>query len=85
MNISKLMTFIFRNRKIFWNISKLNSRQKNETEGVIFKYSLNMVNDALFSHILDGVHHKCKMRDRVSFHYTSRITKFMYSTLNTVS
>ena len=86
MNISKLMTFIFRNRKIFWNISKWNREQKkNGTEGVILRYSLNMVNDALFSHILDGVHHKCKMRDRVSFHYTSRMTKFMYSTLNVVS
>ena len=29
MNISKLMTFIFRNRTIFLNISKWNKRQKN--------------------------------------------------------
>ena len=28
MNISKLMTFIFRNRTIFWDISKWNRGQK---------------------------------------------------------
>ena len=28
------MTFIFRNRTIFWNILKWNRGQKNETEGV---------------------------------------------------
>ena len=28
MNISKLMTFIFKNRTIFWNISKWNRGQK---------------------------------------------------------
>ena len=27
-NISKLMTFIFRNRTIFWDVSKWNRRQK---------------------------------------------------------
>ena len=28
MNINKLMTFIFRNRTIFWDISKQNREQK---------------------------------------------------------
>ena len=29
MNISKLMTFIFRNKTLFWNILKWNRGQKN--------------------------------------------------------
>ena len=33
MNISKLMTFIFRNRKIFWDISKWNREQKKKKSG----------------------------------------------------
>ena len=35
MNISKLMTFIFRNRTIFWDISKWNRRQKKWDKGSI--------------------------------------------------
>ena len=36
MNISKLMTFIFRNRTIFWDISKWNRGKKSETKEVAF-------------------------------------------------
>ena len=33
MNISKLRTFIFRNRTIFWDVSKWNRGQKKWDEG----------------------------------------------------
>ena len=35
MNISKLMTFIFRNRTIFWDIPKWNKGQTKWDEGSI--------------------------------------------------
>ena len=37
------MTFIFRNRTIFWEISKWNREQKKWEERVIKKFTKNMI------------------------------------------
>ena len=40
MNIGKLITFIFKNKTIFWDISKWNKEQKSGTEIVHLEVSM---------------------------------------------
>ena len=44
MNISKLMTFIFRNRTIFWDILKWNKGQTKWDGGSSYIYNIFKIN-----------------------------------------
>ena len=51
-NISKLMTFIFKNRTIFWDISKWNRGQKKwDQENILF----NGINLNKFEFIIESI------------------------------